>query len=657
MGGSGAGYDVDVDGHGADAPLHDEYGALFGYSAEFFAGLLLPKRALCHQKFALAVDDLFFIGHPVCADANGTWRFKREKDVRGRGGRKRRVSTDDVESTDFDSSAQESNSSPLPTPTTSSWLEMFHVAFVHEVPDPSSPASGNIGRYFDIIYQQVAFTLTAVLFQEQVLSNFVEQECDVLSALKDDCASKSRTYEDYMEEALSVSTIAPAMKALYEAIKSRSIAHLTIHNIPLELQLPPYLDTLLHSTDVEEFAEYDEADSRGGVSTWGRGFSVAWRLPALEPWKSLLLLSGPDDPGRQWMDVYAAIRGTNVREEDKLLAGQLIKFLEIVDATLSFVDVASLLDWDLETQVYPIVRWLVHHRRAKVVDMVHRGLKTVFALHIKFDASLKDLAKEFRQAFPDPTIPQLPQLLATISGASSTHFYATVVKSKDRVPMFHEVVRWMLQRDLLVALHLRVRIVVPASLKARVRHRREGLRKNRWHTGVDDAFRTRRRHRARTDSGGSEGDFGLFDEPPWYTRRAPGSQHNGSSIHEVIEPPILEEGIELDEEIDGEDEESADEADAASHREEEEEEEEEDDNETSMLADPGRATAVQRRWLQAMSEGKDELVTRRFDQINQYFDGKCTDDEILFRAEISRRQLREVLHVYDEYLQTFLHPS
>lgn len=180
--------------------------------------------------------------------------------------------------------------------------------------------------------------------------------------------------------------------------------------------------------------------------------------------------------------------------------------------------------------------------------------------------------------------------------------------------MFHEVVRWMLQRDLLVTLHLRVRIVVPASLKAEVRRRREELRENRWHEGVDDAFRTRR-HRVRTDSGGSEGDFGLFDEPSWYTRRAPGSQHNGSSIRDVIEPPILEEGIELDEEIDGkEEEESTDESEAASRREEEEEEEEEDDNETSILADPGRATAAQRRWLQAMSEGKDELVTRRFDQ-------------------------------------------
>ena len=181
--------------------------------------------------------------------------------------------------------------------------------------------------------------------------------------------------------------------------------------------------------------------------------------------------------------------------------------------------------------------------------------------------------------------------------------------------MFHEVVRWMLQRDLLVSLHLRVRIVVPASVKARVRHRREELRKNRWHTEVDEEFRTGR-HRARADSEGSDGDFELFNEPPWYTRRGPSSQHSGASIREVIEPPILEEGLELDEEIEEIDEEaqSVEEADAASRREEDDDEEEGDDNETSILSDPGRATAVQRRWLQAMSDGKDELVTRRFDQ-------------------------------------------
>ena len=118
-------YDVDLDAQVADAPLQDEYGALLGYSAEFFVGLLLPKRALCHQKFTLAVDDLFFVGHPICADDDGTWRFKREEDARGRGVRKRRqsmslssmsnvnVSMDDVSSsTKFDSPALEGDGSP-----------------------------------------------------------------------------------------------------------------------------------------------------------------------------------------------------------------------------------------------------------------------------------------------------------------------------------------------------------------------------------------------------------------------------------------------------------------------------------------------------------------------------------------------------------------
>jgi hypothetical protein len=79
----------------------------------------------------------------------------------------------------------------------------------------------------------------------------------------------------------------------------------------------------------------------------------------------------------------------------------------------------------------------------------------------------------------------------------------------------------------------------------------------------------------------------------------------------AVEPPILDEGIDFDEEIEKE-------AEAAEAEAEAEEaspgEEEDDDNGTSILTDPGRATPLQRQWLQAMLEGKDELVGRRFDQ-------------------------------------------
>jgi len=43
-------------------------------------------------------------------------------------------------------------------------------------------------------------------------------------------------------------------------------------------------------------------------------------------------------------------------------------------------------------------------------------------------------------------------------------------------------------------------------------------------------------------------------------------------------------------------------------------------------------------------------MCRWFFRINQYFDGKHSDDEIFYRAEISRKQLREVLHHYAEYV-------
>ena len=40
----------------------------------------------------------------------------------------------------------------------------------------------------------------------------------------------------------------------------------------------------------------------------------------------------------------------------------------------------------------------------------------------------------------------------------------------------------------------------------------------------------------------------------------------------------------------------------------------------------------------------------KLDRINQFFDGKRTDDEIMFLAEITRRQLREVLQQYDDFV-------
>ncbi|KAH9980375.1 hypothetical protein BGW80DRAFT_1516597 [Lactifluus volemus] len=232
------------------------------------------------------------------------------------------------------------------------------------------------------------------------------------------------------------------------------------------------------------------------------------------------------------MGIMSERRGGK-RKRVEVTPFQFPSFVPSLDELLKhLMDVASLLDWDLETLYSP---WSQ--------DRLFTTIQNQNSPHDS--SSMKDVAKKFRDAFPDPSIPSLPQLLATISGASSNHFYTTVVKSNDRVPMFHDVVPRMLQRDLLVTLHLRVRIVVPAVLKARARRWRDERRDRGWHTEEDDVFQSRSRHGRKVcaDSGVSEMDLELFDpSPAWYMRRNAGA----------VEPPILDESIDRNEEIEKE---------------------------------------------------------------------------------------------------------
>ncbi|KAF8640295.1 hypothetical protein AX16_010190 [Volvariella volvacea WC 439] len=659
----------------------DEYDHVYTYSSDFLGVILCPQQGMCHQKFELIVDDLAFIGHPVCAEKDVDWKFMPEKQSKGSStrGRESRSVRSQHPSPDRASSSDRVQFAP------SSWLQLFHLVFVLDLPDPSSSASGNLSKYYDIIYEQIAFVVTAVLFQEQVCNNFVERECEDLGKLKEHCIAKGEPFSSFVAKALQASSIASTMKILFDSIKSNSMAYLSINNIPLELQLPPFLDDhLLHSTeDVEiDFAHHPDDE---GLQAWGPDMTYGWRLPTLAPWKSLLLL---DDTNR----VDTTAKNIPTTHEDRILIDGLVRFLETASVTLSLADMASLLDWDLETQIFPTVRWLVQHRRAKVVDLVHSGLKTVFTLPPKFDYPLAQLTEEFDQQFSPHGVPPLPKILATIATSISkqtdNHFFASVVQSKkENIPIYQDVILWMLKRDLLITLHLRIRIVVTRDIKIRVRVARDNKRKNKQdreqlHSGL----------RQELDANGpfpGRGGYGHgVAHPHTHTHghgALPWLSFSPKSVHRHIQKIPSAESMAKRRDIgSGGGNLAAGSGGAGGHDhpgmmdeeyedkglEDDEEDDEDDDDEDdigwntaedhlwpSIIPDPGRATPLQRRWLSAMSEKKPAHIARRFELINQYFDGKKTDDEILYRAEISRKHLREVLHHYDEYLQTFLHPS
>lgn len=119
------------------------------------------------------------------------------------------------------------------------------------------------------------------------------------------------------------------MKALYTAIKASDMAYITIHNLPLEIQLPPHLDILLHS-EAENEVDTTYYSGHEDAQMWGPDMCFGWKLPPLAPWKSLLLLDGHNG-----LDPSMNLRGSQVNPEDRTLVEGLVRFLEAASVTLS----------------------------------------------------------------------------------------------------------------------------------------------------------------------------------------------------------------------------------------------------------------------------------------------------------------------------------
>ena len=115
---------------------------------------------------------------------------------------------------------------------------------------------------------------------------------------------------------------------LYEGIRSSVIAQLTIHNTSLEVQLPPHLSCLLLHNNGENDEMDDWYEPRDGQDGgWHHDWDAGWRLPALEPWKSLLLLDS--------MNPLSQLRDHFINFEDRALVEGLIRFLENASVTVS----------------------------------------------------------------------------------------------------------------------------------------------------------------------------------------------------------------------------------------------------------------------------------------------------------------------------------
>jgi nitrogen permease regulator 3-like protein len=172
--------------------------------------------------------------------------------------------------------------------------------------------------------------------------------------------------------------------------------------------------------------------------------------------------------------------------------------------------------------------------------------------------------------------------------------------------MYHDVVLWMLKRDMLITLHLRIRVVATRELKIRVRLQREKALASKA-AGMKDPDQNELQSESPDADGlGTSPSTATWLSPHRARRYSTRQQSKDSGTSGLSELVIKESDGDDDSNRRLTDEDPETDEDGLGW------DTAEDDLFPSMINDPGRATPLQRRWLAAMSDGKEAHIARRF---------------------------------------------
>jgi hypothetical protein len=140
-----------------------------------------------------------------------------------------------------------------------------------------------------------------------------------------------------MKRAVAEISLALQIQTVFGAITTSSMAHITIGEIPLIVQLPLNHVSLLRNDEdidvddldfVPDVLNPDIDDDPSGA--WEDELQFGWKMPPLKPWKTLLLADGAPGPV-----------STKFEHEDRDPEEMLRKFVAIINPTLSYDQAVS----------------------------------------------------------------------------------------------------------------------------------------------------------------------------------------------------------------------------------------------------------------------------------------------------------------------------
>ncbi|KAI9376795.1 nitrogen permease regulator of amino acid transport activity 3-domain-containing protein [Aspergillus egyptiacus] len=478
---SNTGSDRQEDGPrvGGDGPYQPPWESILGLPVDVLEKLLSPLPSWHKRHFEVGINDLAFIGWPVFAREDGSWKKQRRKKKKSKertdweaGELIRNEMTEDSQDDGMEAIAastetlsphsaappnvqRTSISSIRSSRTTDNFLDaddkdsmtMFNVVFVLD--PPILEYSLRVREVYDNIIKK----FIKALKYEQARTNYVWRESQQILQLKEKAKEKRTPLNSLYADLISRSSLAKAICTLYTSISASKIASVTLSpDVSVSLQIPPLTSTPYLPGPTDQACPglwLTTADSTTPADDPTANENMAPHQVLAKHFALLLL----DNEATIIKDVEAA---------GGALALALVHYIRCSKPTKSFVQISQSSGIPLST-IQMLASHLIYWRRARAIPPLHQ--RDTYIVSPNCDLSKLEVATAaFRLAFP--TLPSLPKMLSALSGTPRP--FGSFIPSKDHKATYFSILAWLLRGGWVTQLRSFARVKVSPEVKMAV---------------------------------------------------------------------------------------------------------------------------------------------------------------------------------------------
>lgn len=594
---------------------------IFGIDPAYLCEMLAPPKRMCNSRFEIKIEDKIFLGLPVHRYDNGLWRNEKKP--------KKHHRDEIVEEEDdmdyvlqkhFQYATTENKQSDNVNKKAKLNLNMFHLVFV------MNPALIESTYRVDEMFHYVISRLSLVLRYEQLKHDYICDEVKQILNLRDQYEGAE------LQNALVENTsLCSLIRDCYISISTSKIANLLINGKVRSFQIPiksefhslpdalvPYIPGSHLSSNVDLLSNTGLINV-GETSRYGQSFS-SWNNLNTEEENpedvimhfSLLLLDEPE----------SIIR--DIKTENN---STLAKFIKMIDPRQSLIKLSMQAKHLSATQIKSFAFHLIYWRRARVIQPLSTRSVYIVSPMAPISVKLFDDIQLFKQKFP--TLPSLPHFLKLLSPQSrKPQQFAAVIPSKDHRLSYLDALGWLVRYGYVTQLQTFIWLKICKRIKIKVEEDLENenlLKRKKKNSNViispDNTSKP-------TDNSSKPTDNSSKPAPAKIGLLSEAEEEGIDKIKQRLDKTTIGPNVTLI-----------------------------DDDDTIIL-DPGRATTLERRWINKIITEECKLspeLTSVFYKLLKYMNGKSSLELLLLKENVSRNELRKLLFAIEDHIISVRH--